>query len=84
MKSTSKKVATINNVEILIIENGEKRVAIKPICEALGVSNQKQLERLKSDPILSSVITLSVTTGADGKQYKMQTFPFKYVFGWLF
>jgi hypothetical protein len=90
MKNLNEKVATtntvakINNVEIIVIENGEKKVAIKPICEALGISHKPQIERLNSDPILSSVVTLSMTTGADGKQYEMVTIPFKYVFGWLF
>lgn len=83
-QATQTTVAKINNVEIVIISNGEKRVAIKPICDALGVSIQGQLEKLKTDPILSSVIKLSFTTGADGKQYEMQTIPFKFVFGWLF
>jgi hypothetical protein len=77
-------VARINKVDILVIENGEKRVAIKPICEALGVSHKPQIEKLKEDPILSSVVTLSMTTGSDGKQYEMVTIPFMYVFGWLF
>lgn len=75
----------INETEILIatFEN-EKYVAVKPICDALGVSVQKQLEKIKNDEILSSVITLRVTTGADGKQYEMQMLPLRFVFGWLF
>ncbi len=77
-------VATINNTPIVVIENGEKRVAVKPICEALGIAFEPQFTRLKTDPILSSVVTLSVTTGSDGKQYEMVTIPFKFVFGWLF
>jgi hypothetical protein len=77
-------VAKINNVEILLIENGEKRVAVKPICEALGVDYSSQLQKLKSDPILSSTMGLSTTVGADGKDREMQTIPFMYVFGWLF
>ncbi len=81
-KTTS--VAKVNNVDIIIIENGDKRVAVRPICEALGVAYQSQIERLKSDPILGSTVTLSVTVGADGKQREMVTIPFKYVFGWLF
>lgn len=82
--STTKTVARINQVDILLIENGEKRVAVKPICQALGVTIQGQLEKLKTDPILSSVIKTSLTTGADGKQYEMVTIPFEFVFGWLF
>ena len=83
-KTTVTTVATINNQQIVVIENGEKRVAIKPICEALGVSHKPQIERIKTDPILGSVVMLSVTTGSDGKKYEMVTIPFKYVFGWLF
>lgn len=83
-ETTSTVVAKINNVEIVIIENGSKLVPIKPICEALGISHKPQIERLKEDPILNSVVTLSMTTGSDGKQYEMVTIPFKFVFGWLF
>lgn len=77
-------VARINNVDILVIENGEKRVAIKPICHALGIDEDAQRRKLNDDPILSSVTVLSTATGGDGKQYQMVTIPFKYVFGWLF
>lgn len=83
-EATQNTVAKINNVEIVVIENGEKRIPVKPICEALGVAFEPQFTKLKTDPILSSVVMLSVTTGADGKQYEMVTIPFKYVFGWLF
>ena len=82
--STTKTIARINQVDILLIENGEKRVAIKPICEALGVDFSAQLQKLKSDPILGSTMGLITTVGADGKEREMQTIPFKYVFGWLF
>jgi DNA primase large subunit len=81
---TSTVVAKINNIEIVVVENGDKKVPVKPICEALGIAFEPQFTRLKNDPILKSVVTLSVTTGADGKQYEMVTIPFKYVFGWLF
>jgi len=77
-------VARINNVDILVIENGEKRVAIKPICEALGIDVDSQRKKLNEDPILSSVTVLSTATGTDGKQYQMVTIPFMFVFGWLF
>jgi len=84
METTVTTVARVNNVDIQIIQNGEKRVAVKPICQALGIAFEPQFTRLKNDPILSSVITTNVTTGADGKQYEMVTIPLKYVFGWLF
>lgn len=74
-------VAKINQVEILVIENGEKRVAVKPICEALGVDYPSQYTKLQKDPILGSTIGLSTTVGADGKDREMVTIPFMYVFG---
>jgi len=83
-KATTTTVARINGTEIVVIENGSKMIPVKPICEALGISHKPQIERLKEDPILSSVVTLSMTTGSDGKQYEMVTIPFKFVFEWLF
>lgn len=84
MRTETKVIAKINEVKILVNQDKEKSVAIKPIFEILGVSHQTQIERLKEDPIIGSVITLRVTTGSDNKNYKMQTIPLKYVFGWLF
>ncbi|WP_319502572.1 phage antirepressor N-terminal domain-containing protein [uncultured Draconibacterium sp.] len=82
--ATATTVAKVNNTEILVVENGEKRIAIKPICEALGISHKPQIERLKNDPLIGSTVTLSMTVGADEKQREMVTIPFKFVFGWLF
>lgn len=82
--STATSVAKINNVNIVVIENGEKRVAIKPICEALGLNVEAQRQKLKEDEILNSVTLLSKATGSDGKTYEMVTIPFRFVFGWLF
>lgn len=84
MEQTVTTVARVNNVDIQIIENGEKRVPVKPICQALGIDFKSQYEKIKNDEILSSVMVLSTTTGADGKQYEMVTLPLKFVFGWLF
>jgi hypothetical protein len=84
LNAASTVVAKVNNVEIVVVENGSKLVPIKPICEALGIAYEPQFTRLKEDPILQSTITLSVMVAADGKSREMVTIPFKYVFGWLF
>jgi hypothetical protein len=83
-EATSTVVAKVNDVQIVVIENGEKRVAIKPICDALGIDIDSQRQKLQKDEILSSVTVLSTATGSDGKTYQMVTIPFKFVFGWLF
>ncbi|MBW4362498.1 phage antirepressor N-terminal domain-containing protein [Flavobacterium taihuense] len=75
----------INGNEIFISNNGsEKAIAIKQICNALGVDFSRQLKKIKEDEILGSVMGVTPTTGADGKTYEMNTLPLKYIFGWLF
>jgi hypothetical protein len=84
MKAETRTVAIINKSKILVIENGQKLVPIKPICEALGIDVDSQRKKINDDDILSSVAVLSTATGSDGKGYSMFCIPFKYVFGWLF
>ena len=84
MNEQTRTLAIVNEVSILLIENGEKLVPLKPICEALGVGHQAQIEKVEEDEILKSTIRLSLTVGADGKQREMKCIPYKYVFGWLF
>ena len=43
-----------------------------------------QVQKLKEDEDLSSVVGLSPTTGADGKTYEMVCLPYEFIFGWLF
>lgn len=82
MKTTQ--IATVNHVSILIVNDKEKLVPIKPICEALGIDEDAQRRKLKDDDFLNSVTVLSTATGSDGKQYEMVTLPYRFIFGWLF
>ncbi|MGJ1502657.1 phage antirepressor N-terminal domain-containing protein [Sphingobacterium multivorum] len=83
--NNQKSVGFVNKVSILLIEQeGEKLIPIKPICEALGIDDKAQRDKIKDDEILNSVGVLSPSTGADQKQYEMFCLPLKYVFGWLF
>lgn len=84
MKENLKTIAKINNVSILMIEDGESLVPIKPICEALGIDDKSQRNKIKDDEILSSVGVLSTSTGKDEKMYEMYCIPYKFIFGWLF
>jgi len=59
-------------------------VALKPIVDAIGLSWQGQLERIKRDLVLASVIRVIRTTGTDGKQYEMVCLPLDVLNGWLF
>jgi hypothetical protein len=83
-ENSTKTIAKINNVSILMIENGDKLVPIRPICEALGIDEEAQRQKIKTDEILGSVTLLSKATGSDNKQYEMVCLPLKFMFGWLF
>jgi len=65
------------------IENGEIYVAVKPICEALGVNVNGQVERLKRDEMWSQLHVLVRAVGSDSKKRKMFCLPLRYVFGWI-
>jgi hypothetical protein len=77
-------VAKINNTEIVIVENGDQMVPVKPICDALGIASNVQIEKIKSHEILGSTHMLCISVGADGKNREMFSIPLKFIFGWLF
>lgn len=78
-------ITKINGIDIVAVEkDGDTYLPVKPICNAIGIAFPAQCEKIKNDEILSSAVMLSVTTGADGKQYEMLCLPIRYVFGWLF
>ena len=77
-------IAKVNDVEIKVCNDPTMMVPIKPICEALGIDNKTQHEKIKSHIVFSSVVGTIPTTGADGKTYQMLCLPMEYIFGWLF
>ena len=83
METTTRIIARVNNVDI-IATSDEQLIAIRPICEALGIAYERQSTKIKEHPILSSTVTLRVMVAADGKQREMFCLPIRYVFGWLF
>lgn len=80
----TKTIAKINKVSILMIENGERQVPIKPICEALGLDPNGQIQKIKSHPIMGSTACNLHVVAGDKKEREMACIPLKYVFGWLF
>lgn len=78
-------IVKFHNDEIKVFsENGKYYVALKPICDAIGLGWGSQTQSIKKHPVLSSVVKHIVTTGADGKQYDMLCIEFDYINGWLF
>lgn len=58
-------------------------VAVKPIADSLGLAWNKQLERLKRDPILAEGMTMTVLPSVGGPQ-ETTLLKLEMVNGWLF
>ncbi|MFG1414038.1 phage antirepressor N-terminal domain-containing protein [Xanthobacter sp. VTT E-85241] len=63
--------------------DGAVFIAIKPICDALGLVWRKQQERIRRDPILSQGITMVVIPSPGGPQ-ETTLLRLDLVHGWLF
>ncbi len=78
-------ITKINGVDIITVDyQGETYVPVKPICDALGISLERQREKIQSDDILSTTAALRGAVAADGKEREMLCLPLRYVYGWLF
>ncbi len=68
--------------------NDMPHVALKPICDNLGLDWTAQFRRIKRNESLNQVIAMTTMTsqGKDGKSYlvEMLMMPIKYINGWLF
>ena len=80
----AKEIAKVNNVAIMAGNDPKQLVPIKPICEALGIDDRSQRQKIKEHPILGSTGVLSTLVASDGKAREMYCIPFEFVFGWLF
>lgn len=63
---------------------GVIRVAMKPICDAIGLGWQSQWHRIKRHPVLKSTVVMMTTVARDGKSRKLATMPLNKLNGWLF
>ena len=55
---------------VMLAKNGTCRIAIKPICEALGVNYNRQFQNLKKNRILNQLFAIQQTVAADVKRLK--------------
>lgn len=68
----------------IVEDSGNYFVAMKPICEALGLDWEAQRQLINRDPILESTACIRQATGRDGKEREMVCLPLHYLNGWLF
>ncbi len=84
MNSTLVAVNFNNQTLTATLVNGIPHVALKPICENLGIDWEAQNQRIKRHPVLNSVACMIKATAADGKMYEFLMLPIKFLNGWLF
>lgn len=65
-------------------QNNQHYVAMKPICENIGLEWGSQFNKIKRHPVISSTIFMMKTVGTDGKSREMLCLPLDYLNGWLF
>jgi len=85
MNQKVSKFLEFNGKTLLFLSNeGEYFVALKPVCEAIGVNYKNAHEALLKDPILSQLSSMHGVVAADGRLRKMVCLSEKYIYGWLF
>lgn len=62
-------------------KDGDRYIPLRPYCDVLHLALQSQLAKLKGYPW--AVVTMIVTTGADGKSYEMACLPLRAFPMWL-
>ena len=60
----TKTIVRVNNVDI-IATSDEQMIAIRPICEALGIDAYSQRKRIERDEILSPTAVMMTVVAAD-------------------
>lgn len=63
-------------------EDGTRMVALRPVCENIGIAEFSQRRKIQEDPRFSWHHMMSA--GADGKAYKMFCLPVSQLNGWLY
>lgn len=74
-------ITRVNNVDIVATSDEQKMVPIRPICEALGIDDKAQRDRIKRDEILKTTEVTITLVAADGKEREMTCIPLEFVFG---
>lgn len=78
------KIVKFNNQQIPVYFVGDKTfVAMKPICENIGLQWEAQLKRIKRNHVLNSTMSIMDMVAQDGKVRDVICLPFSMLNGWL-
>jgi hypothetical protein len=71
--------------KVTVVEkNGDFYVAMKPLCEKIGLNWGSQQKHLQRDPVLKSTIVIMTIVAEDGRRRQMLVLPLSKLNGWLF
>lgn len=85
MKNNVERFLDFNGKRITVLSaDGTWWVAVRPICDVLGIDYHAQYKNLQVDDILSGVLSKQTTHDASNRIQEMVCLPEKYVYGWLF
>lgn len=73
-----------NQTLLATLVNDVPHVALKPICENLGIDWDSQRKRIERHPVLNSTTVMITAVAQDGKLREMLMMPIKFLNGWLF
>lgn len=65
-------------------QNKINYVAMKPVCENIGLDWVSQYKKIQRNDILNSGMVIMTIPAADGKSYETACLPLEYLNGWLF
>jgi len=83
MKQELQRINFYGNEIFTVEKDGEHYVAMKPICEAIGIDWSSQLQRIKRHTILGQGVVI-ITIPSNGGEQEMLMLPVKFLQGWLF
>jgi hypothetical protein len=69
---------------VLLCKDGMWWIAIKPVCEALGVDYEAQRKAIYKNKILSQLPSEQTVVATDGKLRNMICLPEYVIYGWIF
>lgn len=73
-----------NQSLLATLVDGVPHVAMKPICENIGLDWSSQAKKISRHPVLKSTMVMMTMVAEDGKLREMVMLPIKYLNGWLF
>lgn len=73
-----------DKLSVVIGPDGQRLVAMKTICEAIGLGWESQYNRIQRHAVLKSTMSITNTVAADGKSRELVCLPLEYLNGWLF